>query len=62
MMNTSPSRNIGKEMKNLEELTSKPVTQILDYEKYTKTISNIFQHINVATKNFQVRTIIFIYG
>lgn len=60
MMNTSPPRNIRNEIKNFEELTSKPVTQILDYEEYTRTILSIFQRVNGATKDFQVRTIIFI--
>jgi hypothetical protein len=61
MMNASLPKNIWERNEELgEKLTSKPVTQILDHEKFIKTISNIFQRIDVATKNFQVRTIIFI--
>ena len=59
-MNMSPSRILGKEMKELNDLADKSLTrQILDYEAYRSKIQQIFQRIKEATTSFFVRIIMF---
>ena len=60
IMNMSPSRILGKEMKELKDLADKSLTrQILDYEAYGSKIQQIFQHVKEATTSFFVRIIMF---
>ena len=60
IMNMSPSRILGKEMKELKDLADKSLTrQILDYEAYGSKIQQIFQRVKEATTSFFVRTIMF---
>ena len=59
-MNMSPSRILGKEMKEMKDLADKSLTrQILDYEAYRSKIQQIFQRIKEATTSFFVRIIMF---
>ena len=54
----SPSRILGEEMKELEDLTDKSLaTRILDHEAYGSKIQQIFQRVNEATISFSVRTV-----
>ena len=56
----SPSRILGKEMKELKDLADKSLaTQILDDEAYGGKIHQIFQRVKEATTSFFVRTIMF---
>ena len=58
--NISPSRILGKEMKDLKDLADKsPATRILDYEAYGSKIKEIFQRVQDAMASFFVRTISF---
>jgi hypothetical protein len=60
LRNISPSRILGEQMKELKDLTDKSLAiQILDHEAYGAKIQRIFQRINYATTNFNVRTIVF---
>ena len=59
--NMSPSRILGKEMKELKDLADKSLaTRILDHEAYGSKIQQIFQRVKEATMSFFVRTIMFI--
>ena len=59
--NISPSRILGKEMKELKDLADKSLaTRILDHEAYGPKIQQIFQRVKEATMSFFVRTIMFI--
>jgi hypothetical protein len=61
MMNTSPSRILREEMKNLRDLTRESlVIQTVDYEEYKRKIGQIFQRVKGAMRSFQVHTLIFI--
>ena len=60
IMNMSPSRILGKEMKELKDRANKSLTrQILDYEAYGSKIQQIFQRVKEATTSFFVRIIMF---
>jgi hypothetical protein len=59
--NMSPSRILGKEMKELKDLADKTLaTRILDHEAYGPKIQQIFQRVKEATMSFFVRTIMFV--
>ena len=61
IMNMSPSRILGKEMKELKDLADKSLAiQILDHEAYGSKIQQIFQRVTEGTTSFFVRTILFI--
>ena len=56
---TSPSRILGKEMKELKDLADKSLaTQILDHEAIGPKIQQIFQRVREATMSFFVRTLV----
>ena len=59
--NMSPSRILGKEMKELKDLADKSLTtRILDHEAHGLMIQQIFQRVKEATMSFFVRAIMFI--
>ena len=59
----SPSRTLGKEMKEIEGLANKLlILQIIDHEEDGTKIQQIFQRVAGAATLFSVRTIIMLLG